>query len=73
MNRLPLPPLQAGLPDFVPDLIGVAGALVLALMLVALAGVAYRAMTGGIEWPEDREEDEEGLRRGDQDDEWDYY
>ena len=73
MHVAPLAPLQAGLPSFVPDLIGVAGALVLVLILVALGGVVYRAMTGGIEWPEEREEDDEALRRGDQDDEWDYY
>lgn len=65
--------LQAGLPEFVPDLIGLAGTLVLLLVLVALGGVVYRALTGGIEWPEEREEDDDAVSRGGQDDEWDYY
>ena len=66
--------LFAGLPDWVPNLIGFAGTLVLLMMLVALAGFAYKALAGdGIEWPEDIEEDDESLSRGDADDEWDYY
>ena len=73
MRLAPFPPLQAGLPEFVPDLIGLAGTLVLVLILVALAGIAYKTMTGGIEWPEDTPEDDDSLTRGDQDDEWDYY
>ena len=74
MQPVRLPTLQTGLPEFVPDLIGLAGGLVLVLMLVALAGVAYKAMTGGVEWPEDAtEDDDEGVRKGGQDDEWDYY
>lgn len=73
MLPAPRPPLQLGLPEFVPDLIGVAGALVLVLMLAALAGIAYRALTGGIEWPEDRAEEDEAVRQGTEDEEWDYY
>lgn len=66
--------LFAGLPDWVPNLIGFAGTLILLLMLVALGGYAYKALSGdGIEWPEDIEEDDDSLRRGDTDDEWDYY
>ena len=65
--------LQAGLPDFVPGLIGIAGTLVLVMLLVALGGIVYKTVTGGIEWPEDRDEDEEDVRRGGSDDEWDYY
>ena len=72
MQFAPLTPLQAGLPEFVPDLIGLAGAIVLVLILVAIAGIVYRTLTGGIDWPEDREDDD-SLQRGDQDDEWDYY
>jgi hypothetical protein len=64
--------LQFGLPEFVPDLIAAAGTFVLFLMLLALAGFAYKSLTGGVEWPEDRDDDD-GLRRGDDDDEWDYY
>lgn len=73
MQPVRFPPFQAGLPEFVPDLVGIAGTLVLALMLVALAGVAYRSLTGGIEWPEDAPEDDDSLQKGGQDDEWDYY
>lgn len=65
--------LQLGLPEFVPDLVGFAGTLVLVLMLVALGSIAYKHLTGGIEWPEDRPEDDDGVREGGQDDEWDYY
>lgn len=64
--------LQMGLPEFLPDLIGLAGTLVLVLMLVAIAGFAYKSMTGGIEWPEDKEPDDD-VRRGDNDDDWKYY
>lgn len=73
MTRGPLPVAQAGLPEFVPDLIGFAGTLVLLLMLAALAGIAYRHFTGGIEWPDEEEDEDEGLRTGDDDEEWDYY
>ena len=66
--------LQTGLPDIVPDLVGIAGTVVLVLMLVAGGAFVYKSLTGGIEWPDEREDEEEdGLRRGDADDEWDYY
>lgn len=65
--------LQAGIPEFLPDLIALAGTLVLLLMLVALAGIAYKAMTGGIEWPEDKKQDDDAVHRGDSDDDWKYY
>lgn len=65
--------LQGGLPDVVPNLIAIGGTVVLLLILVALGGVIYRSLTGGIEWPEDRDDDPDSLRRGDEDDEWDYY
>lgn len=65
--------LQMGIPDIIPDLVGIAGTVVLVLMLVALGGFAYKSLTGGVEWPEDREEDDDALRRGESDDEWDYY
>lgn len=58
--------LQVG----IADLIALAGALVLVLGLLALAGVVYQHLTGGIEWPD---EDDEDVRQGDDDDEWDYY
>lgn len=62
-----------GLPEFVPDLIGLAGTLVLILMLVAFAAFVYRSLTGGVDWPDEEADDDDGLRRGGQDDEWDYY
>ncbi|MEF8830104.1 MAG: hypothetical protein V5A23_01020 [Halobacteriales archaeon] len=65
-------PVLMGLPEFLPDLIGAAGAFLLVLMLVAIAGFVYRTMTGSVEWP-DEEEDEDALTSGDADDEWDYY
>lgn len=65
--------LQVGLPDIVPGLIAVAGTVVLVLMLVAMGGYLYKSMTGGVEWPEDREEDPDAVRRGEEDDEWEYY
>lgn len=66
--------LIAGLPDWLPDLLGFAGTLILVLMLIAIGGYAYKSLVGGgIEWPEDIEEDVDEVRRGDADDEWDYY
>lgn len=62
-----------GLPEFLPELVGIAGTLVLVLMLVAAGGFVYKQLTGGVEWPEDREEDPDALSRGGEDDEWDYY
>lgn len=73
MHLAPSTPLIAGLPEFVPDLIGIAGTVVLLLIVVALAAFAYRSLTGGIEWPEEEPEEENGLRRGGEDDEWDFY
>ena len=65
--------VQLGLPEVLPDVVGIAGTVVLVLILVAAGGFVYKSMTGGIEWPDEEPEDEEGLRRGGQDDEWDYY
>lgn len=67
--------LQTGIPEFLPQLLGLVGTFVLILMLVALVGIAYKHLTGGIEWPGDREEDadDDALQRGEPDDEWEYY
>ncbi|MFB6117229.1 hypothetical protein [Halosegnis sp.] len=47
--------------------------LVLLLMLVALGAFAYRNLRGdGVEWPDEREGGDE-PRRGEDDEEWDYY
>lgn len=48
----------------------------LLLMLVALGGYAYKQLYGGgVEWPDDREDEdeEEDLQRGSDEDEWKYY
>lgn len=51
----------------------IAGTLVLALMIVAMASYAYKQLRGGgVEWP-DEETDDDSVSRGDTDDEWDYY
>lgn len=65
--------LQLGLPEILPDLVGIAGTVVLVLMIVALVGFAYKSLTGGVEWPEDRDAEDDELRRGDEDEDWDYY
>lgn len=69
--------LQAGsgLLESVAQLAVLAGTLLLAAMVVALVGYAYKSLQGnGIEWPEDREEEADaGVSRGSDDDEWDYY
>ncbi|MDZ7701549.1 MAG: hypothetical protein U5J98_05480 [Halobacteriales archaeon] len=65
--------LQLGIPEIIPDLVGIAGTVVLLLMVVALGGFAYKSLTGGVEWPDEREEDPDALSKGDDDDEWDYY
>ncbi|MDY6819526.1 MAG: hypothetical protein SVG88_12775 [Halobacteriales archaeon] len=54
----------------------IAGTVVLILMLVAFGGFVYKSLQGdGIEWPDDKEQlpDDDEIRQGDQDDEWDYY
>lgn len=66
----PVPIGQFGLPELLPDLVGIASAIVLILIVVAVAAAVYRHYTGGIEWPEP---DEDSLEAGDEDDEWDYY
>ncbi|MDX1746872.1 MAG: hypothetical protein R3324_13115 [Halobacteriales archaeon] len=71
--------LQLGLPDIVTDLVGIAGTVVLLLIFVALGAYVYKSLTGGIEWPSDtqgppgEESNEEELREGRSDEEWEYY
>lgn len=60
---------RSAFPELLPDLIGFAGMLILVLMIVALVGIAYKSATGGIEWPEDKEDDDTVQRNGD---EWKY-
>lgn len=67
--------LPSGLVENLGDVVVMAGTLVLALMLVALGSYAYKQLQGdGVEWPdEDNGEDDDELRRGSGEDEWDYY
>ena len=78
MTLVALSPLVGtGLVESVAQAAVLAGTLVLALGLVALGAFAYRSIRGdGIRWPDETAEadtDEKGARRGDSDDEWDYY
>lgn len=64
-----------GLLETVGQLAVIAGTLLLSLVLVAFAAFAYKSLRGdGVEWPEDRDpEDEDGVQQGSDDDEWKYY
>jgi hypothetical protein len=65
--------LQTGLPEFVPDLIGLVSGVVLLMILAAFGGFVYRQLTGGVVWPdEDEAGDGEGVTRNDGDDDWKY-
>lgn len=72
MLPTPASVVQTGLPSFLPDLLGLAAMLVLVLILVAIGGFVYRQLTGGVEWPDERENDD-SVKRGEDDDEWDFY
>lgn len=59
--------------EYVAQVAGIAGALVLALILVAMGSYAYKQLRGdGVEWP-DEESDDDSVSRGNTDDEWEYY
>ena len=59
--------------SFAP-LVGIGASLVLVLMMVALGTYAYKQVRGdGVEWPDEVEQEDDEVRRGDPDDEWDYY
>lgn len=64
-----------GLLESVGQVAVVAASLLLVMMFVALGTYAYKHLRGdGIEWPEDRDaDDDNGLSHGNDDDEWDYY
>ncbi len=64
----------AGFPSGIAGVVAIVGALVLGLIVLALGAFVYRSLTGGIEWPEDREPAEDEARKShNEDDEWDYY
>jgi hypothetical protein len=71
-----MPPVQLGLDSQWLSLVGIAGAVVLAMIVLAGGAFVYKASTGTLTWPTDTPENPEGddsLNRGDSDDEWDYY
>lgn len=66
----------SGLAESLAQVSVLAGTLVLVLMLVALGSFAYRSLRGeGIRWPDEMDDDDpdEEVKRGNPDDEWDYY
>lgn len=69
-------PTGSGLVTAIAQVAVVLATLLLVGMLVALGVYAYRHLRGdGIEWPEDRDDPQgnEGVTRGDSDDDWKYY
>lgn len=66
-------PGQQGIPEVVGNLVGIAGTVVLLLIVVAMGAFAYKSLTGGVDWPDEDEQDDDGLTQGNADDEWDYY
>ncbi|PSP85008.1 hypothetical protein BRC83_03620 [Halobacteriales archaeon QS_1_68_17] len=75
------PALQAfgsGMLESVAQVAVLAGTLVLLLVLVAFGAFVYKSVRGdGITWPDEKDaenpESEDGVRRGGNDDEWDFY
>lgn len=67
--------LSTGLVESFAQMAAVLASLVLVLMVVALGTYAYKHLRGdGVEWPdEDGPPDNEGVTRGDSEDEWKYY
>jgi hypothetical protein len=76
---VPLPlALGSGPLDSLAQVAVLGGTLLLLLMIVALGTYAYKHFQGdGITWPEDMEDDpretDDGLKQGNDDDEWKYY
>jgi len=67
-------PFDGGLFESVAQVAVVAGTLVLLLGLVAFGAMAYRHFRGdGITWPDEMDEDDQPVREGSDDDEWEYY
>ncbi|MFB6309936.1 MAG: hypothetical protein ABEH64_02010 [Salinirussus sp.] len=65
--------LGGGLLESVGQAAAIAGTGLLVLMLVALGAYGYKQLRGGgVDWP-DEDEETDGVTRGDDDDEWDYY
>lgn len=66
--------ILVGFPSGIAGVVAVAGLLVLGMIILALGAFVYKSLTGGIEWPEDKEPAEDEARKShSDDDEWDYY
>ena len=61
-----------GLTEAFSQVVVGAGAVVLLLMCVALGAFVYKSLRGGIEWPDEQSDEEEGVSRSSDDDEWKY-
>lgn len=65
--------LDSGLLKSVAQVATAAGALLLILMLIGLGGFAYKSLRGdGIRWPDEEDEEETGVTRAGDDEEWKY-
>lgn len=67
--------LGGGLLESAGQVAAIAASLLIVLMLVALGAYAYKHLRGGgIEWPDDEDpESPDGVVRGGDDDEWEFY
>lgn len=70
-------PFGSDFVEIAAQLANIIGALVLLLLLVAFGAFVYKSVQGdGIQWPSDVKEDAEddsGVSRGSEDDDWKYY
>lgn len=64
-------PVDSGLVEAAAQLVGIAGAVVLLLLLVAFGAFAYRSLRGEMRWP-DESDDEDAVSRSEDDDDWKY-
>ena len=64
--------LGSGLLENVAQLANIAGAIVLLGLLAAFGAFVYKSMRGGIRWPGDEDDEDVGVTRGGDDDEWKY-
>jgi len=69
---LALQSLGGGLLGALSQAAVLAGALLLAGVVLAFAAFAYKQLRGGVEWPDEGEDDED-VERGDASEEWKYY
>ncbi|PSQ07903.1 hypothetical protein BRC97_02930 [Halobacteriales archaeon QS_6_71_20] len=70
---LPLQAIGGGLVGSLAQAVVAVGSLLFLMMLVAFGAFAYRNLRGdGVEWPDEEPGDDE-VRRGDDEDEWEYY